>query len=54
MYEVVYFFMKQGVDVSRHASTGANLVWMIDDKFSRGIIAADSINYPWVNHTEEY
>lgn len=53
-YELAYYFIEQGADAHIYANTGANLAWKVDDKLSKGIIAPDSINYPWAMKIKQH
>ena len=47
-YEFAYFFLLKGADPYIHDDTGADLAWSVYEPIEDGIIAPDSINYPWV------
>lgn len=53
-YELAYYFIQQGADPLIYSTGGANLAWRVHEALSEGIIAPDSINYPWVMKIKQH
>lgn len=53
-YEFSYFFIQHGADPFIYDSTGSNLAWSVYEPIIDGIIAPDSINYPWIMKIKQH
>ncbi|GGJ00610.1 hypothetical protein GCM10007978_42870 [Shewanella hanedai] len=53
-YELAYFFLLKGADPYIYDDTGSDLAWSVYEPLEDGIIAPDSINYPWVMKIKQH